>query len=59
MQCLRGRGLGERVFGSVEVEPLLWKEAYINHVAKVKVTIPAERLLVLPMLGGAATFVSY
>jgi len=47
------------VFGSVEVEPLLWKEAYINHVAKVKVTIPAERLLVLPMLGGAATFVSY
>jgi 7,8-dihydro-6-hydroxymethylpterin-pyrophosphokinase len=31
--------------------PLAWKEAYINHVAKVKTSIPSERLLVIPMLG--------
>lgn len=34
-----------------EVDPLAWKEAYINHIKKVKMSVPAERLLVIPMLG--------
>ena len=37
-------------FATREVDPLAWREAYVNHVAKVKTSVPSERLLVVPML---------
>ena len=42
--------LWEQQFATREVDPLAWREAYINHVAKVKTSVPSERLLVVPML---------
>ena len=43
--------LWEKTFATWEVDALAWKEAYVNHVAKVKSSIPSERLLVVPLLG--------
>jgi hypothetical protein len=42
--------LWEQQFATREVDPLAWREAYVNHVAKVKTSVPSERLLVVPML---------
>lgn len=41
----------EKAFSNFEFDIVTWSEAYVNHIAKVKTSVPADRLLVVPLVG--------
>jgi hypothetical protein len=41
----------EKAFSTAEMDSSIWREAYVNHIAKVKTSVPADRLLVVPLTG--------
>ena len=42
----------EKAFGTADFDETVWREAYVAHIAAVKTAIPADRLLIVPMVGG-------
>ena len=42
----------EKAFGTADFDAALYREAYVNHIARMKTTVPSDRLLIVPMVGG-------
>ena len=42
----------EKAFSTAETDLAIWREAYVSHIAKVKSSVPGDRLLIVPMVGG-------
>jgi hypothetical protein len=51
--CVWERSLGSATPGADGAQA--WKDAYVAHVARVKSSVPAERLLVVPVNGAAGS----